>query len=153
MMRSVLVAILLSVSGIATAQLPADAYRITPTKDAKAPLGVYIPTDLDDTFVELKKMLSPAMLHDFRIGPEKEMLNHHDGLGRWIRNNWMLWQGSRLSKHFNDLGIDHPEDMSVIILDSFWRHLNDRPIDVAGQVAYYQAYWAKVRREQPQRGR
>ncbi len=40
--------------------------------------------------------------------------------------------------------------MSSIILKSFWRHLNGRPIELEAQVAYYQRYWA-VRR--PPEGR
>ena len=38
--------------------------RITPTPDPDAPSKVYIPKDLEDAFVELKKMLSPALLND-----------------------------------------------------------------------------------------
>ena len=102
-------------------------------------------------FGELKKMLSLALVRDMRYRPESEMVVHHQGLGRWLRNNWGLWAGSRLSKYFNDLGIEHPDDMSAIILDSFWRHLNDRPLDLQAQIAYYKAYWEKAAKDKPRR--
>jgi hypothetical protein len=38
-------------------------------------------------------------------------------------------------------GIFHPDDMSGIILDSFWRHLHSQPIKLEEQTAYYQEYW------------
>ncbi len=125
-------------------ELPPEAYKITPTPDAAAPFRVYVPKDLDDAFVELKKMLSPLLVEDMKHRPQADMILHHHGLGTRIRNNWVLWAGSRLSEHFSAQGITHPEDMSGIILDSFWRHLNGRPLDLEGQVACYRAYWDKL---------
>jgi hypothetical protein len=71
---------------------------------------------------------------------------YHHTLGRWIRNNWGLWSGeSKLAEWFKSLGIEHADDMSGIVLDSFWRHLHDKPLDVEGQVAHYQAHWARMK--------
>ena len=77
-----------------------------------------------------------------KSGSEEDMIQYHHGLGRWIRNNWELWAGSRLAKYFNDIGINHPDDMSGIILDSYWRQLNEKPIKLDEQIKYYQEYWA-----------
>jgi hypothetical protein len=55
-------------------------------------------------------------------------------MGLTIRNCWGLWGHSRLAKYFNELGIDHPDDMSGIILTSLWRELNHLPMDLAGQI-------------------
>lgn len=59
------------------------------------------------------------------ISEEEFTVNTHFGFGMWIRNNWNLWGGSRLSIYFNQKGIHHPDDMSGIILVSYHRHLND----------------------------
>lgn len=103
----------------------------------------YIPKDLDDCFVQLKKLLKPEDIATMRSGTEDDMIQYHHGLGMWMRNNWGLWGGSRLAKWFNSKGIMHPDDMSGIILDSFWRHLNNKPIKLKEQVKYYQDYWEK----------
>jgi len=104
----------------------------------------YIPKDLDDCFAHLKKLLKPEDIVKMRSGTEDDMIQYHHGLGRWMRNNWGLWgEGSRLAKWFNSKGIMHPDDMSGIILDSFWRHLNDKPIKLKEQVKCYQDYWEK----------
>lgn len=104
---------------------------------------IYIPKDLDDCFVQLKKQLTPEDIEKMKTGTEDDMIQYHFGLGMWMRNNWGLWGGSRLSKWFNAQGINHPDDMSGVILDSFWRHLNQKPIKLDEQVKYYQDYWKK----------
>ena len=59
-----------------------------------------------------------------------------------MRNYW-LRHHSRLGQYFRQLGIDEYDDMSGIILDSYWRQLHGKPIDLNGQVRYYQDYWKK----------
>jgi hypothetical protein len=71
--------------------------------------------------------------------------NTHFGLGLWMRNTWELWGGSRLSRYFNSLGIQHADDMSGIILTSYYRYLSKKDIDLEGQVQYYQNYWRVMR--------
>ncbi len=122
--------------------------KINATKDKKSPTGVYIPTDLEECFKELSKMLPAPEVEKMKNGPEKDMINHHFGLGRWMRNNWGLWSQSRLQEYFHKLGLRHPDDMSSVILTSFWRHLNNQPLKVEEQVAYYQEYWKKMKANQ-----
>jgi hypothetical protein len=75
--------------------------------------------------------------------------NTHFGFGMWIRNNWCLWGGSRLSKYFNDLGIFHPDDMSSIILTSYHRYLNGEEIRLQEQIDHIKAYWLEM--QEPER--
>ncbi len=111
--------------------------------DAKPEEKVDIPKNLDDCFVQLEKILQPADLEKMKVGSEKDMILYHRSLGLWMRNNWGLWSGSRLKQYFNELGIHHPDDMSGIILDSFWRHLHGQPIRLEEQIKSYQDYWKK----------
>jgi len=120
-------------------------YKINPTEDTKSLTGVYIPKNLEDCFVELKKMLHPELIKEMKSGLEKGMNKYHRGLGMWMRNNWGLWSESQLSKYFKKLGIHHPDDMSGIILDSFWRHLNNQSLELKNQVQYYKEYWEKLK--------
>lgn len=50
-----------------------------------------------------------------------------------MRKYWGMWKGSRLAEYFNRHDIRHPDDMSTIILTSFWRHLNNEPIEFEQQ--------------------
>ncbi len=126
-----------------------DSWTIHPTEVPKSRYKVYVPISLEDAFVELRKMLPPQAIEKMRSGTEEEMSLYHLSLGMWIRNNWGLWGGSRLSKYFNGLGLHHPDDMSALILSTFWCHLNSKPLRVQERIAEYQAYWRKsARREQ-----
>ena len=116
-----------------------DKYSIY--RDAVYIDGVYIPTDLNDCFAELRKTLEPDLLDEMMSRTEKEMVRYHMGVGLWMRNSWGLWRRSRLARNFNNLGIYHPDDMSGIVLISFWRHLHDEPIRLEEQVKHYQEYW------------
>lgn len=121
-----------------------DKSKITPTPDQNALFKGYVPKDLEDAFIELMRMLSPALLNEIKLKSEKDMIEYHHGLGTWLRNNWGLWAGSRLAQYFRQLGINHPDDMSGIILTSFWRHLHSQPIKLDEQVESYKEYWRKA---------
>lgn len=102
---------------------------------------VLAPPDLDSCLVTLEHELSTELQAEMKAGTETDMIRYHFSTGMWMRNEWGLWSGSRLSRWFNDRGIFHPDDMSGIILTSFWRHLNDQPIGLERQIAEYQRYW------------
>lgn len=107
--------------------------------------GVYIPVDLNDCFRQLNSMLKPYEVNEFKnMSNDGAMARTHLGLGLWMRNNWGLWVGSRLSIYFNDMGIKHPDDMSGIILTSYHRLLNKQDIDLDGQILHYKDYWKKA---------
>jgi hypothetical protein len=119
------------------------------TQAQKGQSEIYIPRDLEDCFSELKKMLKPEDIDKIRNGKESNMIDYHFGLGMWMRNNWGLWKGSRISKWFNARGIHHPDDMSGIILSSFWRHLSGKDIKLEEQITHYQDYWKKQENVNP----
>ncbi|MBV9927553.1 MAG: hypothetical protein JOZ96_21225 [Acidobacteria bacterium] len=129
------------VAAVCVAQGDKDRGKLTPTPDPEAPFKVYVPKDLEDCLVELEKMLHPSLISEMRLKSEDDMVLYHRSLGTWVRNNWALWAGSRLSRYFNGLGIYHPDDMSGIILTSFWRHLHSQPIRLDEQVERYKKYW------------
>jgi len=120
-------------------------YKLSPSPPEKdSGFEVYIPRDLEDCFAELKKMLPKKLIKKIKDGKESDMIQYHLNLGMWVRNNWGLWKGSRLKSYFEKLGIHHPDDMSGIILDSFYRHLNNENIGLSGQVKFYQEYWEVI---------
>ena len=109
----------------------------------------HIPRNIDEVLVELDRILGVEGRSEVMKSTEEEMINYHHGLGTWLRNNWLGGE-SQLLQFFNELGIQHRDDMSGIILDSYWRKLHGKPIDLEGQVQHYQDYWNK---ETKSRGR
>jgi hypothetical protein len=119
-------------------------YRLNPSPPEKGSADkVYIPKDLEDCFVELKKMLPPKLIEKIE-SREFSVSEYHLNLALWLRNNWGLWRGSRLKTYFESLGIHHPDDMTSIILQSFNRHLNNENTRLLGQVKMYQKYWEVI---------
>lgn len=64
-------------------------------------------------------------------------------MGRWIRNHWKLWEGGELKSHMESLGFTHPDDMSSVILSSFWGKLNGQSFDIKKAAEEYADFWAK----------
>jgi hypothetical protein len=111
----------------------------------------YIPADLSDAHRELVKMLPAKELEHIKaMATEGEMIEYHMGLGLGIRNQWGLWHDSRLARYFEQLGVDHADDMSGIILNTFWCELHARPFRLDERVQHYQEYWRSM--EKPMGG-
>ena len=104
--------------------------------------GQYIPKDIEDCFKQIDGFWSDSIKMETKLLSEENFAaSTHLGFGMWMRNNWQLWRGSRLSKYFNENGIYHPDDMSSIILNSYHRYLTGREIHLEQQIDYYNTYW------------
>lgn len=105
-----------------------------------------VPFGLRKTINQMEKNLNDTIKYDFRIAPENIAgSKHHFGLGLGLRNGKGLWRGSLLKTYFKLNGIRHPDDMSGIILTTFHRKLNEKPIKFKVQKEYYKEYWNVVR--------
>ncbi len=109
----------------------------------------YKPKNLNESIILLNKIHNDSIKNEIRNMTENDFIgNSHLGLGMWIRNNWKLWKKSELSTYFNEIGISHPDDMSGIILTSYYRNLNDKPIELNELILYYQKYWENLAEHQ-----
>ncbi len=100
-----------------------------------------IPKNLKECFIRLKEIfLEEGTLEQFIQCYRKGA--YHAGIGMWMRNNWGLWnKNTKLWKYFDKLGIFHADDMSGIIMDTFWCHLKNQPIKLHEHVQFYKNYW------------
>jgi hypothetical protein len=111
--------------------------------------GQYIPKNLEDCFTQINGFWHDTTRLKVKKMTEDEFSTSvHFGFGMWMRNNWFLWGGSRLSKYFNDMGIYHPDDMSGIILDSYHRFLNHKELKLEEQVKHYQDFWENSKKQE-----
>lgn len=102
-----------------------------------------IPNNLDECFEELTAFLSLNERTRMKESSEDDLCLYHHGIGRWMRNNWKLWEGGVLKDYFQSLGLSHPDDMSGVIIQSYHNHLNNRPNDLDDQIKQYLDFWAK----------
>ena len=96
--------------------------------------SVYIPKNLEECFVELKRILTEDELTELKNLKEDKITWYNFGVGVWMRTNWKLWSGSRLTEYFSRMEVFSPRNMSRIILRSFHRRLHNRDIDLEQQV-------------------
>ena len=108
------------------------------------------PKNLKDCYKQLNKILSKETKKDIK-DTEREtpcdlypMSKYHHGLGTQLRNNWVLWHGSELAKYFQAMGIQHPDDMSGIILHGYWCYLKKTEYDLQADIERYQKYWKEM---------
>jgi hypothetical protein len=116
--------------------------------------GVYIPKDLEDAFKELDNLSDAEAVLKFKSAPEDLVASKlQGGLGRWMVINWGFFEGSRLSHHLKSLGVHHPDDMALLLLVSYHRHLNERPLKIEEQAIEFQQIRAKENEERKKRSR
>lgn len=99
------------------------------------------PETLEQCHEWLEKILSPEEVSQIKSSSLVDLCKYHHSIGRWIRNTWMLWKGGALKSHMESLGFTHPDDMSSVILDSFWSKLNGQFFDLEKVAKEYRAYW------------
>ncbi len=101
--------------------------------------GVYIPINIDDAMFVLDTLSNGEVKSVAKESSSESdfAIRAHFGLGLWIRNNWGLWRGSRLSVYFNDMNIFHPDDMSGRILRSYYRYVNGQNLDIENKKERY----------------
>lgn len=88
-------------------------------------------------FYELDKMIPTSLRKQIQDSSETDLSQHHFDLCMWMRNNWGLWSSeSRLKQYFARIGVFHADSISSLILSSYWRYLNGKPLDLPRQIVY-----------------
>lgn len=123
-----------------------ELIRLTPRHDRDSPTGIYVPRSLEEALVELDRALPACFIPQFlKNGPR----TYHHSIGMWVRNSYGLWaKESPLAEYFRrEYGLKHPDDMSGVILMSYYRRLRREPLALNSQVAVYKTYWQLVEKE------
>ncbi len=108
------------------------------------------PKTLDEAHGQLEKQFPKKELAKIdAMKTEDEMIEYHFGLGMGMRNGWGLWGGGPLAQNMNKLGFHHPDDMSGVILRTFWCKRHKKDFCLKERAVYYAAYW-KAAAEPPE---
>lgn len=102
-----------------------------------------IPTNLEEAIEHLTKSITPEEQIKIMGMTERDFTSgSHFGIGINIRNEWGLWkEETPLVKYFHSIGINHPDDMSDIILTSTCRTIMAQPVNLEGQLKKKKDYW------------
>ena len=115
--------------------------------------GSYIPKDMNEVLLELNKKIDSKSKAKFAALSEQEAATKlFFSLGRWMTHNWSLFEGSRLSKYMQDLGIHHPDDMVRFFIIVYHRSLTKQPLEVKVLVAKFKEKEDGDRRKRLEKG-
>lgn len=114
---------------------------------------VYIPKDVNEVLLELnKKMDAPSKAKFAALTEEEASSKLFFSLGRWMTHNWSLFEGSRLSKYLQDMGIHHPDNMVRFLITVYHRSLNKKPLEVKQLIQSFQALEAQEKQKRLGKG-
>jgi hypothetical protein len=100
------------------------------------------PKTLEEAHQRLEQLLPEKELAKIdAMKSEDDMIEYHFGLGMGMRNSWGLWGGGPLGQHMEKLGFHHPDDMSGVILETFWCKRHKQDFRLKERAAYFDAYW------------
>jgi len=83
---------------------------------------IKIPKNIKEVFEFFDKELTDADKEELKQYPA---ISFHNNLGRWIRNNFGLWEQSELKAWLIDKNFTHPDDMSNYIIEEYQKHLKN----------------------------
>jgi hypothetical protein len=101
------------------------------------------PTTVDECMRAFGELLSPVEQMEVTLMSKDELIQCHHGLGRWVRNNWGLWEGGALLDHMKSLGFIHPDDISMSLIREWWARMNKVPSIMSDEIKRYAEYWEK----------
>ena len=94
------------------------------------------PKNLTECIQMLDNILKKEDKEKAKTLTESEFLiETYFGTGMGIRNEWIRSGNPELVTFFLDQGVKHPDDMSAMILTSYYRHLLGKEIDFEGQIS------------------
>jgi hypothetical protein len=129
-------------------ELGCHAMKAKPDPNSKT--RFYIPQDLEESIRELDSMLSIQAKDAIRLSSENEVADKYLlFVGMWLQKNWGLDDQSRLAKYFTKLRVMHPDSMSGIILQTYWMHLNGKPLEAEQLLEKYKEAEREIEKQFP----
>ena len=111
------------------------------------------PSNLDEAIEILLEAIGPDRAK-MECMTEREFGSaFHHGTGTQIRNSWCLWwsedhgydawprEKPAIVKYFNDIDIFHADDMSGIIMNSLYRRMTGKDLNLSEQIEVYKKHW------------
>jgi len=102
------------------------------------------PKNLEECFTEFDRGLSKEGRERFKNAPEDRVSDYGGGsilLDSLMDKVYGYWGLIDLEIFFERYGITDPRDVFGIVLDSYWRHLNSKPIEFEEQARKHKAWW------------
>ena len=113
--------------------------------------GVYIPKNLDEALDLLDSLVPEERINEFKSykDEDKAVYSEYFGLGTYLITNVWKAGSSRLHYYFVEKGIYSHDAIKVLILRSWYRRLNNKPIKFEEQIEKELEYEKKNKKNIP----
>lgn len=104
------------------------------------------PVNVEDCFAAFDKSLTAEQRERFKRTKEGDLFKFGGGsaiLDSLMSDVYHRWDHFELQNFFQQKGITDPRDMFGIVLHCYWRHLNEKPLDLDKQVQERRSWWQR----------
>jgi hypothetical protein len=97
-----------------------------------------VPGSLEEALGLLDAALTKEEKEAWRSMTAARMFDLQARIARTLRNDWSLLDSDTpLRIYFRELGLDDPEEVSLLLIDAYWRKYNNESIPVEDLVREY----------------
>ena len=97
-----------------------------------------VPASLDEALALLAAALSEEEKNAWTSMTAARMFDLQAKIARTLRSDWSLLDSNTpLRIYFRELGLDDPKEVSLLLIDAFWRKHNKESIPVEDLVREY----------------
>lgn len=107
------------------------------------------PRTIEEAMDAFPKIMSGDDLMDLVTSDKEDLITYHHDLGRWIRNNWGLWEQGPLFGFMKALGFKHPDDMSQALIHEYWTRMNKLPSVLQEDMDRANEHWKREGIDEP----
>lgn len=87
------------------------------------------PTNISEAVNALDKLVGDEAKSRVRNLERSELYTEHFRVAGLVRNSWLFTEGAPLREYFERSGIDHPDEMSAVVVQAFWMRMHGQAID------------------------
>jgi hypothetical protein len=97
-----------------------------------------VPARLDEALILLDAALTQKEKEAWHSMTAAHMFELQARLAQTLRRDWSLLDSNTpLRIYFRELGLDDPQEVSLLIIDAYWRMYNKEPVPVTDLVREY----------------
>lgn len=97
-----------------------------------------VPASLEQALSLLDSALTKEEKEAWRSMTAANMFDLQAKIAKTLRNDWSLLDSDTpLRIYFRELGLDDPEEVSLLLIDAYWRKYNNESIPVEDLVREY----------------
>ena len=104
----------------------------SPAEFQMRPQSEAIPGTLEEALSQMRRGYPEEQLRAFAATKERDLLpRYYFPFATGLTNRWEMWRDSSpMNRYFRQNGVEHPEDMAVLLMLALHRELNNKEFNL-----------------------